>query len=49
MVGRVAPRAPVWDVECGARGAARPTFRLMVNLRLQLTDPLTPAHLSALV
>ena len=29
MEGRVAPRAPVRKVECGARGAARPTFRFM--------------------
>jgi len=25
--GRVAPRAPGWDVECGARGATRPTLK----------------------
>ena len=25
-VGRVAPRAPFWDVEGGARGATRPTM-----------------------
>ncbi len=29
MVGRVAPRAPVWDPGCGARGAARPTYKFM--------------------